>query len=465
MVSVKMMTNEPASNEALVEVLVIGAGAAGIAAARTLHDAGVAVTVLEARQRLGGRVLTDHGLAPHPVELGAEFIHGQRALTWRYVHQFGLTALPDANHGFCFLHGHLYHDQQAPLPGCEELLTLLKARAREHLSAHGPDISVAQFLAGQKGYPLQPSGAAAARLLSNLIASEKGADADTMSLSGLLEHDFSGYGDNNFRLGEGYAALLERLAVGLDIRPRHPVRRVAWGPDGARVSCPGRSFAARHVVVTLPLGALQQGDVVFSPSLPEAKQRAVAGLGSAPVCKMVLRFRQPFWSDYLAVLTTTGETQVWWPSGWGRPDPGPVLTALIGGEAARRFASLGDRALPEALRQLEAMFGRDLRDLCVGGRIVRWHRQRYSRMGYSYLPVGCPAALRDWLAEPLPPTLFFAGEATNRQQPSTVHGALESGVRAAQQVLGARERVRAVHPAGPRSHGGHAPAGPPAPPR
>src|SRR5262249_6131992 len=89
------------------------------------------------------------------------------------------------------------------------------------------------------------------------------------------------------------------------------------------------------------------------------------------------------------------------------------------------------------------MFGRDLRDLCVGGRVVRWHRQRYTRMGYSYLPVGCPAALRDWLAEPLPPTLFFAGEATNRQQPSTVHGALESGVRAAQQVLEARERVRA----------------------
>src|SRR5262249_1851917 len=97
------------------------------------------------------------------------------------------------------------------------------------------------------------------------------------------------------------------------------------------------------------------------------------------------------------------------------------------------------------------MFGRDLRDLYVGGRVVRWHRQRYSRMGYSYLPVGCPASLRDWLAEPLPPTLFFAGEATNRQQPSTVHGALESGVPAAQQVLEARERVRAGHPAGPRT--------------
>jgi monoamine oxidase len=249
MVSVQMMMQEPASNEALVEILVIGAGAAGIAAARTLHEAGVAVTVLEARQRLGGRVLTDHSLASHSVELGAAFIHGQRALTWRYVNQFGFTALPDANHGFCFLHGHLYHDQRAPLPGCEELLTLLKARAREHLAALGQDSSVAQFLAGQKGYPLHPSCAATARLLSNLIASEKGADADTMSLSGLLEQDFSGYGDHNFRLGEGYAALLGRLASGLEIRPRHPVRRVAWGPTApasparACPSLPGTSWS------------------------------------------------------------------------------------------------------------------------------------------------------------------------------------------------------------------------------
>src|SRR5262249_11723130 len=225
----KMLTHEPASHEARVEVLVLGAGAAGIAAARTLHDAGVAVTVLEARPRLGGRVLTDHRLAPHPVELGAEFIHGQRALTWRYVDQFGFTALPDANHGFCFLRGHLYHDQQAPLPGCEALLTLLKARAREHLAAHGPDLSVAQFLAGQKGYPLQPSCPATARLLSNLIASEKGADAEAMSLSGLLEHDFSGYGDHNFRLGEGFAALPQRLARGLGVRPRPPLPRVPSG--------------------------------------------------------------------------------------------------------------------------------------------------------------------------------------------------------------------------------------------
>jgi monoamine oxidase len=448
-----MPKKKSAGHEADAEVLVIGAGAAGIAAARTLHDAGVSVTVLEARPRIGGRVLTNSTLAPHPIELGAEFIHGKGALTWTHMSRFGFTALPDANHGFCHVHGQLFRDQQAPVPGCEEMLAHLKARAREHLAAGGADTSVAAFLARQKGYPLNPSFAATARLISNLIASEKGADARTMSLSGLLEHDFSGYGDNNFRLVEGYTRLLHRLAHGLDIRLHQPVRRVKWGPDGARVRCSGTSFRPRHVVVTLPLGVLQAQDVEFAPSLPRAKTQAIAGVGAAAVCKLILQFRRRFWSEHLAVLTTTGDTQVWWPSGWGRPDAAPVLTALVGGEAARRFADLGDKALPEALRQLQCMFGRDLSDLYVGGKVVRWHEKRYSRMGYSYLPVGCPSSFRDRLADPLAPTLFFAGEATNREQPSTVHGALQSGVRAAHQVLEVRGGVKTSHRSGLRGQG------------
>lgn len=449
----KNTTKEKANRHVTTgEVLVIGAGAAGIAAARSLHDAGISVTVLEARPRIGGRVYTNKKLAPHPVELGAEFIHGRGVVTWKHVEQFGFTPLPDANHGYCFLHSQLFHDQQAPIPNCEELLTRLKARAREHLAASGADTSVAQFLSQQKGYPLDPSYTGTARLLGNLIASEKGADPDTMSLSGLLEHDFSGYDDNNFRLAEGYTRLLQRLAHGLDIRLNLPVRRVSWGPDGARVRCGDEAFDARHVVVTLPLGVLQAQDVEFAPALPRAKTQAIARLGAAPVCKLILQFREAFWSDYLAVLATTGDTQVWWPSGWGRPDAAPVLTALVGGRAARRIADLGEKALPEALRQLQTMFGRDLGKLYAGGKVMCWHEKRYSRMGYSYLPVGCPSALRDRLADPLLPTLFFAGEATNRQQPSTVHGALQSGARAARQVLEAREGVTISHWSGQRGH-------------
>jgi monoamine oxidase len=178
------------------------------------------------------------------------------------------------------------------------------------------------------------------------------------------------------------------------------------------------------------------------------------------VCKLIIRFRERFWSDYLAVLATTLDTQVWWPSGWGRHDAAPVLTALVGGEAARRFTALGEGALREALRQLQVMFGRDLAELFVAGRMVRWHRQRYSKMGYSYLPVGCPPLLRDTLAKPLPPTLFFAGEATNLRQPSTVHGALESGIRAAHQVLEVRTRTGTRLCLGSGVRGRGAPAGP-----
>jgi monoamine oxidase len=110
------------------------------------------------------------------------------------------------------------------------------------------------------------------------------------------------------------------------------------------------------------------------------------------------------------------------------------------------------------------MFGRDLSDLYVGGKIVRWHEKRYSRMGYSFLPVGCPSSLRDQLADPLLPTLFFAGEATNREQPSTVHGALQSGARAAHQVLEAREGIKNSHRSGQQGQGRFACARPTLPP-
>jgi monoamine oxidase len=423
------------------DVLVLGAGAAGISAARALRDAGLTVTVLEARPRIGGRVDTDHSLAPHPVELGAEFIHGERAVTWAHLDRFGFAAIPDANHGFYHVHGQLFHDAEAPVPPSEGMLRAMKARAREHLAAGKPDLSVADFLDRQKDYPFRPSFKSTRLLLNNLIASEKGADLDTMGLTGLLEHDFSGYGEGNYRIREGYARLLGRLAEGLDIRLRQAVRRVEWGRRGAIVQTRKASFAARHVLVTLPLGVLQAGDVRFRPALPGRKRRAIEGVGSASVCKVILRFRQRFWSDYLAVLSTTGATQVWWPSGWGRPDAAPVLTALVGGGDARRLSALGKKgALAEALATLGGMFGKDLRNIFEEGRVVRWHRKRYSKMGYSYLPVGGSAVLRERLAEALPPTLFFAGEATNARQPSTVHGALESGARAAREILAVRGR-------------------------
>jgi monoamine oxidase len=422
----------------IADVVILGAGAAGIAAARMLQEAGLRVVVLEARRRVGGRVRTDYSLASHPVELGAEFIHGQSALTWKYVKALGFQAIPVANHGCCFMHDRLFADDTAPVPACEELMSRLKAKAREHLAAGKPDQSIRQFLDTQQGYPLGPSFTATRRLLSNLIASEKGADIYAMSLSGLLEHDFSGYGDHNFRIVEGYGKLLQQLAGDLDIRLGQIVRRVNWSSGHVSLRCQDRSFEARHAVISLPLGVLQAGDVKFDPPLPEQKVTAIRRLGAAAVCKVILKFREPFWPHDMAVLATTMDTQVWWPAGWGRPGRSGMLTALVGGEAARRMgthSSAGTSAvIADSLKQLQTMFQRDLSGLFEAGRVVRWQRKRFSKMGYSFLPVASTPLLRDWLAEPVA-SLFFAGEATNRSQPSTVHGALESGIRAAHQIL------------------------------
>jgi len=421
------------------DVVVIGAGAAGIAAARSLQQENLSVIVVEARKRIGGRIYTDSSLAPHPVERGAEFIHGSRAVTWNYVEQFGLGTIADANHGCYFLDGQLRHEPPQTVPFCERLMSWLKEQARAHLAAGGADLPISSLLVQAQLPPSFPSPATLARLLNHLVASEKGADLDEMSLSGLLEHDFSGYGEGNYRIVEGYARLLGCLARGLDIRLGMPVKRVEWSGRGAVVHARGKTLACRHVVVTLPLGVLQAQDVTFDPELPAGKQAAIERLGAAAVCKLFLRFRERFWPEDMAVLCTTGRTQVWWPTGWGRSHASPLLTALVGGDSARRFAERKQEALPRALRQIEEMFGARVGKLFLEGKMVRWHCKRYTRMGYSYLPVGAPPQTRDRLAEPIRPTLFFAGEATNSRQPSTVHGALESGNRAAQQLLEVRQ--------------------------
>jgi len=415
--------------------VVIGAGAAGIAAARALCQAGLRVVVVEARKRIGGRVYTNDSLAPHPVEFGAEFIHGLRAVTWRYLQEFGLGAIPDANHGCYFLDGRLSHEGPVAVPFCEGLMAWLKGQARQHLAVGGGDLAIAPFLAGLEVPPSAYPRSTIHRLLNHLVASEKGADLEEMSLSGLLEHDFSGYGEGNSRIVEGYARLLECLAEGLDIQTGMAVKRVEWSERGAVVHAAGKAIACRHVVVTLPLGVLQARDVTFDPVLPARKQAAIGRLGAAAVCKMFFQFRERFWPEDMAVLCTTEETQVWWPAGWGRPNAAPILTALVGGDAAWRLSDRKSEAISQGLRQLQEMFGPEVPRLFQQAKMVRWHRKQYSKMGYSYLPVGAPPETREQLAEPIPPTLFFAGEATNSRQPSTVHGALESGARAARQIL------------------------------
>jgi monoamine oxidase len=419
--------------------LVIGAGAAGLAAARLLHDQGHDVTVLEARDRVGGRVHTSYDLASHPVELGAEFVHGENVCTWQLIREYGFGTFDQfpLTNIRAYVNGRLL-DQPEFFQAPNMLMYFrLEQAARAWLNDGHADATIAEASKGWPGFFDRPPSDEELLLWNNWCAELFAGDLDQVGVAGLFEQDHSGDGQRIFyRVAEGYSAIMERLADGLDIRLGEPVNAIEWGKNGVSVQAGDATYHARRAVVTLPLGVLQANDIAFSPALPQEKQAAIDGIAAGKIGKIILKFDERWWPDDLTLLFTTHDSEVFWRPGRARPDEEPVLTAYFGGRSVERFAALGEGAIGAVVRHLEEVFGVSVARRLVDARHVDWAADPYAKMGYSYLPPGA-TGLRAKLAAPLGDTLFFAGEATNVLKPHCVHGALETGWRAAHEVAAA----------------------------
>jgi monoamine oxidase len=416
-------------------VLVIGAGAAGLAAARKLHDDGHRVTVLEARDRVGGRVHTSFDLAGHPIELGAEFVHGENVCTWSLLDRYGLSTIDIASllNMRAYVDGKLL-DQTAYVSDPNNLLIWTTPyAAAAWMDGGGEDLSLAEASKHWDNFFHGEPTSGQLQLWNNAFAQFHCADLDEIGCGGLREATHEGDGGNiTFRVGEGYTTLMDAIASGLDIRFDTPVRRIEWSGDGVTVVIDGDRVEADHVVITLPLAVLQARDVTFEPALPARTQDAIDGLGSGPAAKAVLVFDEAWWPEDLTFLNSTLDSSLWWTSGRGRADPAPVLTSLLAGSAVGRMREHADPALA-ALEHLEEMFGRPLRDKLVEARWIDWGADPFAKMGYSFVPPGA-TGLRAHLAEPVDDVLFFAGEATSVLRPACVHGAFETGFAAATRI-------------------------------
>ncbi len=377
--------------------------------------------VLEARDRVGGRIWTRRfpGLSV-PIELGAEFIHGEAGVTRRLLRRARLRAIDGGHEQEVFID----RGRWKPVDAFAEA-----QRAMRNASAlKGKDTSFAAFLSRQRLPRLT-------RVLAKMMVEGfDAADPKRVSARSIAEEWGEGgsLGDSQPRPQGGYGALLDwltdslvaggaRLKLGALVQS---VRRTRGSAivEGRFLGDPFRA-RARSVIVTLPLGVLQCGPVRF----PE-KAQALEGLASGPVVKAALRFHTPFWEARHPDVQFFHAPEGAFPTFWTR---GSVLIAWAGGPKAVRLA--GKNLIAQAMRSLESMFPGSAKHLdaaCVHD----WAQDPFARGAYSYVLVGGDGA-REALARPIAGSVFFAGEATDAEEAGTVAGALRSGLRAAQEVL------------------------------
>ncbi|HQV26658.1 MAG TPA: NAD(P)/FAD-dependent oxidoreductase [Thermoflexales bacterium] len=402
-------------------IIIIGAGMAGLAAAERLRASGFHPLVLEASDRIGGRVRSDR--ANGVVELGAEFIHGARAATWEVLKRANLKTRPyevDDATPRRFSYG------GALQPVDWALANQIEAYVARGEQYAGPDISLTEWFK-----QIAPAGDPAATLARDRIARIEAASPDDLSaLAVARERQLNTAGWENFRLPGGYDAVAATLAEGTRIRLNAPVTEVSWASAGAVVTlASGETLPARAVILTASLGVMQRGLIRFDPALPQRKRDAIGRLRMGPASKLILWFRRAFWPAF-SFLGADRQLPSWW-----RAAEATALVGFAGGPDAIRLGELGERAAIEiALAELTALFGPDARNEFLRGALMDWPSEPWILGGYSYTPVGAGSARED-LAEPLS-TLFFAGEATSiNGHVGTVHGAIESGWRVAAEVM------------------------------
>ena len=404
-----------------VDVAIVGAGAAGLAAAKELRKAGRSFVVLEARSRIGGRAYTDDTLGV-PFDAGAQYIHWAERNPWKKIaDELKVPLEEDASGGIpvVFANGVRMPDDE-------------RARRRSAFSRIWQALEAGvsadrSFADAVKGASPEIVGAA-----GGITQFALGEDPERVSIA---DYDQLWAGDDYLVPG-GYGALVARWGADVPVRLSTPVSAIRWGGRGVVLETAAGSLTAGAAIVTVPIGVLKAGGIRFAPELPAPLQDALDGLGMGAYTKLALKIDrarvEPLEAtDYIELVDGSAVSFEFWP--FGRD----LCLVMLGGDHARKLCEAGEgAAIDFATERLAGMVGGHIRQAIAGGRLAAWWTDPYARGSYSVARPGRVAA-RQALRQPVGGKVFLAGEASAGGGAMTVGGATLEGQRVARAVLDA----------------------------
>jgi monoamine oxidase len=419
------------------DVIIIGAGAAGLMAARQLLQAGKKVIVLEARPQAGGRISTFVEPAfEQPVEGGAEFVHGRLPLTHQLLKEAGLQTLKAGGDIWRSEGGRLKKEEDF-IADYELLITALKSLEE--------DVTVAQFL---QTHFASPKHEAMRKTLKSYVEGYYAGDMQKASAFALRD-ELEGADDEDERIAGGYGLLVQYLQQeckkeGCQFYFGMVVTQITWQKNAVTVTTQkGDLFQSAKLLVTVSVGVLQKELIQFSPRI-DATIAAAQQLGFGSVIKILLQLKQPFWEtqfalDKLAFLFSEQNIPTWWTQ---HPQGSNMLTGWCAGPAAQALqAESSDALLEKAITSLANCFSLSaatIKENISAWKVMNWGADAYTQGGYSYLTVQSAKAMAA-ITTPVENTIYFAGEGlVNGLEIGTVEAALQSGRQAAQQIVGYR---------------------------
>ena len=416
------------------KILIVGAGASGLMAAHILTENGFSVTIVEARDRSGGRIHTFHEGFPIPVEEGAEFIHGKQPLT--------LSLLRRAESEVYLISGELYQKWNGKLE-TGDILNGQWSELTEAMEGLKEDIDMRTFLDTQFG------GNAYRSLRKRVRGFVEGYDAaDLRRVSALaLREEWSGNDDENqFRIVGGYSTLIHFLEnsvkeKGGEVLLSSPVAKILWrSGEVSVITEDGKQLTGDKLIVTVSLGVLMKDHLTFSPALPRHRE-AFAAMGFGGVIKVFFQFVEPFWEDRIAhplknasFVFSDAEIPTWWSQ---LPEKIPMLTGWLGGPATGQIKQpthLYKTAL-SSLQYLTDMPAKEIEKRITKYHMKDWLADPYSFGAYAFPTVGSLDALAT-VRDPVHQTLYFAGEALYEGKAmGTVEAALVNGKQVAEKIV------------------------------